>query len=39
MPAVRNAIRHALGVGINELPITAARIVEARKRAGAARAR
>lgn len=36
MPAIRNAVRHALGLGINELPITAARIVEARKRAGAA---
>jgi xanthine dehydrogenase molybdenum-binding subunit len=35
MPAIRNAVRHALGVGINELPITAARIVDARKRAGA----
>jgi CO/xanthine dehydrogenase Mo-binding subunit len=35
MPAVRNAVRHALGFGINELPITAARIVEARTRAGA----
>jgi CO/xanthine dehydrogenase Mo-binding subunit len=38
MPAIRNAVRHALGFGINELPITAARIVEARKRAGAGRA-
>jgi xanthine dehydrogenase molybdenum-binding subunit len=38
MPAVRNAVRHALGFGINELPITAARIVETRKRGGADRA-
>ena len=29
MPAVRNAVRHALGIGINTLPITAARILEA----------
>ena len=36
MPAIRNAVRHALGLGIDELPISAARIVEARKRAGAA---
>lgn len=38
MPAVRNAVRHALGIGIDTLPITAARILEAlatRKRADA----
>jgi xanthine dehydrogenase molybdenum-binding subunit len=29
MPAVRNAIRHALGIGIDVLPITPARILEA----------
>ena len=29
MPAVRNAIRHALGLGIDTLPITPARILEA----------
>jgi xanthine dehydrogenase molybdenum-binding subunit len=29
MPAVRNAIRHALGIGIDQLPITPARILEA----------
>lgn len=29
MPAVRNAVRHALGFGINELPLTAARVLEA----------
>jgi CO/xanthine dehydrogenase Mo-binding subunit len=29
MPAVRNAVRHALGIGIDTLPITAARILEA----------
>jgi hypothetical protein len=29
MPAVRNAIMHALGVGIDALPITPARILEA----------
>jgi len=29
MPAVRNAIRHALGFGIDTLPITPARILEA----------
>ena len=29
MPAVRNAIRHALGIGIDALPITPARILEA----------
>jgi CO/xanthine dehydrogenase Mo-binding subunit len=29
MPAVRNALRHALGFGIDELPLTPARILEA----------
>jgi len=29
MPAVRNAVRHALGIGLDTLPITAARILEA----------
>jgi len=29
MPAVRNALRHALGFGINQLPLTAARVLEA----------
>jgi CO/xanthine dehydrogenase Mo-binding subunit len=29
MPAVRNAVRHALDVEINELPLTAARVLEA----------
>lgn len=29
MPAVRNAVRHALGLGIDTLPITPARILEA----------
>ena len=31
MPAIRNAIRHALGVGINVLPMTPARVIEARR--------
>jgi CO/xanthine dehydrogenase Mo-binding subunit len=29
MPAVRNALRHALGFGLDALPITAARVLEA----------
>ena len=29
MPAVRNAVRHALGVGINRLPLTPARSLDA----------
>ena len=29
MPAVRNALRHALGFGIDALPLTPARILEA----------
>jgi xanthine dehydrogenase molybdenum-binding subunit len=29
MPAVRNALRHALGFGIDALPITAARVLDA----------
>jgi xanthine dehydrogenase molybdenum-binding subunit len=29
MPAIRNAVRHALGFGIDELPLTAARVLEA----------
>ena len=35
MPAVRNAVFHAIGVGLDELPMTAARILDAlgRKRA------
>jgi len=28
MPAVRSAVRHALGVGIDALPLTSARILE-----------
>ena len=39
MPAVRNAVRHALGIGIDELPMTAARILDAlgrQRRAAAA---
>jgi CO/xanthine dehydrogenase Mo-binding subunit len=38
MPAVRNAVRHALGFGIDELPLTAARVLDAigaRRRADA----
>jgi CO/xanthine dehydrogenase Mo-binding subunit len=29
MPAIRNAVRHALGFGIDELPLTPARILDA----------
>jgi CO/xanthine dehydrogenase Mo-binding subunit len=32
MPAVRNAVRHALGIGIDELPMTAARVLDALRR-------
>ena len=39
MPAIRNAIRHALGVGINELPMTPARVIEAWRRREAPDAR
>jgi xanthine dehydrogenase molybdenum-binding subunit len=39
MPAIRNAIRHALGVGINELPMSPDRVIAAHRAAEAARAR
>ena len=32
MPAIRNAVRHALGVGINHLPLSGPRVIEAWKR-------
>lgn len=32
MPTIRNAVRHALGVEINELPLSAARVLEATRR-------
>jgi len=35
MPAIRNAIRHALGAGINELPMSPARVIDARRRSEA----
>jgi CO/xanthine dehydrogenase Mo-binding subunit len=35
MPAIRNAVRHALGVGIDTLPMTSARLLDALRRSAA----
>jgi CO/xanthine dehydrogenase Mo-binding subunit len=37
MPAIRNAVRHALGVPVDDLPMTAARVLEALRREREAR--